>query len=93
MGRRWIGSSANQASLDRVLALINQNGNRAKGRLFIVRGEAGAGTSAFASRLRALLDSRQARTLYVPRMPFNSDFVFSSHVLKSFGLPPSVALT
>lgn len=93
MGRRWIGSSANQASLDRVLALINQNGNRAQGRLFIVRGEAGAGTSAFASRLRALLDSRQARTLYVPRMPFNSDFVFSSHVLKSLGLPPSVALT
>ncbi|MBD8597641.1 TniQ family protein [Pseudomonas sp. CFBP 8772] len=93
MGRRWIGSSANQASLDRVLALINQNGNRAQGRLFIVRGEAGAGTSAFASRLRALLDSRHARTLYVPRMPFNSDFVFSSHVLKSLGLPPSVALT
>ncbi|MCS3469019.1 hypothetical protein M2401_002757 [Pseudomonas sp. JUb42] len=93
MGRRWIISSANQAPLDRVLALINQNGDRAQGRLFIVRGEAGAGTSAFASRLRALLDSRQARTLYVPRMPFNSDFVFSSHVLKSLGLPPSAALT
>ncbi|MDY2562264.1 TniQ family protein [Pseudomonas syringae] len=89
MGRRWIGSSANQAPLESVLELIGQYGGDTHGKLIIVRGEAGAGASAFASRLHSMLLRKNIRSVFVPRFPFNADFVFSSHFLKPLGLPSS----
>lgn len=89
MGRHWIGSSANQAPLERVLALINEQGGDAHGKLIIVRGEAGAGASAFASHLHLMLSRKMIRSVFVHRSPFNTDFVLSSHLLKSLGLPTS----
>ncbi|MEB0088626.1 hypothetical protein QN365_18610, partial [Pseudomonas sp. RTI1] len=89
MGRRWIGSSANQAPLESVLESIGEYGGNTHGKLIIVRGEAGAGASAFASRLHSMLLRKNIRAVFVPRAPFNADFVFSSHFLKSLGLPSS----
>lgn len=89
MGRHWIGSSANQAPLERVLDLIRQHGRDEHGKLIIVRGKAGAGASAFASRLHSMLSRRNIRSVFVPRSPVNNDFVFSSHFLKALGLPLS----
>lgn len=89
MGRRWIGSSANQAPLERVLDLLRQHGREEHGKLIIVRGEAGSGVSAFASRLYSVLSRRKIRSVFVPRSPFNNDFVFFSHLLKSLNLPYS----
>lgn len=89
MGRHWIGSSANQAPLERVLDLIRHHGRDEHGKLIIVRGEAGAGASAFASRLHSVLSRRNIRSVFVRRSPFNNDFVFFSHFLKSLNLPYS----
>lgn len=89
MGRRWIGNSANQAPLESVVELIGEYGGDTHGKLIIVRGEAGAGASAFASRLHSMLLRKNIRSVFVPRAPFNADFVFSAHFLKSLGLPNS----
>lgn len=82
----WICSSANEPPLQRALALLRERHN-AEGRLIIVRGEAGAGTSAFASRLHQLLGRDGMRSALVPRMAMNADFVFMTHLLRSLGLP------
>jgi len=89
MGRRWIGSSANQAPLESVVESIGHYGGGTHGKLIVVRGEAGAGASAFASRLHSILLRKNIRSVFVPRAPFNADFVFTAHVLKSLGLPSS----
>lgn len=82
----WVCSSANEPPLQRVLTLLRER-HEAEGRLVIVRGEAGAGTSAFASRLHQLLGRDGMRSALVPRMAMNADFVFMTHLLRSLGLP------
>lgn len=89
MGRCWVGNSANEAPLECVLRSIRLRGGDGQGKIIIVRGEAGAGASAFASRLHTLLSRINIRSAFVPRSPFNADFLFSSHLLKSLGLPSS----
>ncbi|WP_397453641.1 TniQ family protein [Pseudomonas sp. NA-150] len=94
MWRRWIESSANQEPLERVLDSIclhggSSPGGNAHGKLIIVQGEAGAGASAFASRLHSTLVRRKIRCVFVPRHPFSADFALYSHYLKSLGLPDS----
>jgi len=89
MGRRWIRGSANQAPLDSVLQSIRLRGGNGRGKIIIVRGEAGAGASAFASRLHSLLLRSNIKSAFIPRLPFNADFLFSTHLFKSLGLPSS----
>lgn len=86
MWHGWVCSSANEPPLQRALTLLRER-HKAEGRLILVRGEAGAGTSAFASRLHQLLARDGMRSALVPRMAMNADFVFMTHVLRSLGLP------
>lgn len=84
--RGWVCSSANEPPLQRALALLRER-HKAEGRLIVVRGEAGAGASAFASRLHQMLAREGMRSELVPRMAMNADFVFMTHLLRSLGLP------
>lgn len=86
MWRGWVCSSANEPPLQRALALLRER-QKTEGRLIVVRGEAGAGASAFASRLHQLLAREGMRSALVPRMAMNADFVFMTHLLRSLGLP------
>lgn len=85
MRRIWHDGSANQVPLERALALISQGGGQ--GKLIIVRGEAGAGSSAFASRLQALATRNGIRSIHIERSAVNSDFVLLAHIFRSLQLP------